>query len=130
MLVLKYKDPSILLFLTPAYPTAVFSGLNIVALRSVILKKKKKKNGGQLDHFGLKMGHRHNFGSAVRVFCKFCTIKRANRQMKVIIMICAKKNCSGQMGRFVPRNGPCDNSGSALTILLNFCRVEQANRYM
>ena len=43
MLVLKYKDPSILLFLTPAYPTAVFSGRNIVALRSVILQKKKKK---------------------------------------------------------------------------------------
>ena len=42
MLVLKYKDPSILLFLTPAYPTAVFSGRNIVALRSVILQKKKK----------------------------------------------------------------------------------------
>ena len=43
MLVLKYKDPSILLFLTPAYPTAVFSGRNIVALRSVTLQKKKKK---------------------------------------------------------------------------------------
>ena len=32
MLVLKYKDPSILLFLTPTYPTAVLSGLRIVAL--------------------------------------------------------------------------------------------------
>ena len=27
LLVLKYYDPSILLFLTPAYPTAVLSGL-------------------------------------------------------------------------------------------------------
>ena len=32
MLVLKYYDPSILLFLTPAYPTAVLSGLKILAL--------------------------------------------------------------------------------------------------
>ena len=32
MLVLKYQDPSILLFLTPTYPTAVFSGLRIVVL--------------------------------------------------------------------------------------------------
>ena len=32
VLVLKYQDPSILLFLTPIYPTAIFSGLRIVAL--------------------------------------------------------------------------------------------------
>ena len=33
MLVLKYEDPSILLFLTPTYPTAVLSsGLRIIAL--------------------------------------------------------------------------------------------------
>ena len=29
---LNYEDPSILLFLTPTYPTAVLSGLKIVAL--------------------------------------------------------------------------------------------------
>ena len=32
VLVLKYQDPSILLFLTPIYPTAIFSSLRIVAL--------------------------------------------------------------------------------------------------
>ena len=30
MLVLKYQDPSILLFLTPTYPTAVLPGFRIV----------------------------------------------------------------------------------------------------
>ena len=32
MLVLKQYDPSILLFLTPNYPTALLPGLRIVAL--------------------------------------------------------------------------------------------------
>ena len=32
MLVLQYQDSSILLFFTPTYPTALLSGLNIVAL--------------------------------------------------------------------------------------------------
>ena len=34
MLALNYWDPSILLFLTPTYPTAVLSGLKIVPLFS------------------------------------------------------------------------------------------------
>ena len=57
MLVLKYKDPSILLFLTPAYPTAVFSGLNIVALRSVIFLKKKKKKAVRIINFQPRNSH-------------------------------------------------------------------------
>ena len=42
MLVLKRKDPSVLLFLDPTYPTALLSGLGIVALfnKLVILQKK------------------------------------------------------------------------------------------
>ena len=51
-----------------------------------------------------KLGHPQNFGLTVRVFCKFCTMKRANKQMKVIILVCIKNFCSGQMGHFVPEN--------------------------
>ena len=81
-----------------------------------------------MDHVGpKKKAHPHNFGSAVRIILKFCTIKGANREMKVIIMVCTKKNCSGQMG---PKMTHPNNSGSALRIFLKFCRMKGSNRYM
>ena len=48
-------------------------------------------------------------------------MKRANRQIKVIIMICTKKNLFGQFW--------AQNSGSALIIFLKFCRMKGSNRY-
>ena len=42
MLVLKFQDPSTLLFLTPTYPTSIFSGLQIVALLNELLFYKKR----------------------------------------------------------------------------------------
>ena len=43
---------------------------------------------------GPKMAHPHNFGSAVRIFLKFCTTKGANN-----------KFLFEEMGHFGPENG-------------------------
>ena len=52
-----------------------------------------------------KMAHPHNSGSAPRIFLKFCTMKRANRQKNLILLVFTKKFCSEQMGHFGPENG-------------------------
>ena len=35
---------------------------------------------------GPKMAHPHNSGSALRIFFKFCTMKRANRHMEILLV--------------------------------------------
>ena len=40
----------------------------------------------------LKMAHPHNSGSTVRIFLKFCVMKRANRQTRVVLMVGTKKS--------------------------------------
>ena len=76
------------------------------------------------------MGHPHNFGSTVRIFCKFCTMKRANKYIKVIILVCIKKNFQDKWAILCPKMAHPDNSGSTLRVLLRFCRIKGANRYM
>ena len=50
-----------------------------------------------------KMVHPHNSGSAVRSL-EFCTMKGANSQMKIILLIFSKKKfCLGQMDHFGPK---------------------------
>ena len=61
-----------------------------------------------MDHFG------KNSGAALIIFLKFCTMKRANRWEKVILMVFTKKICSGEMCHFGPENGTSHNSGLAL----------------
>ena len=39
-----------------------------------------------MDHFG------KNSGTALIIFLKFCTMKRANRWEKIILMVFTKKN--------------------------------------
>ena len=46
---------------------------------------------GQMDHFGPKNGTFSQLWICCKDFFKFCTVKRANRQMEVIIMVCTKK---------------------------------------
>ena len=41
--------------------------------------------------FGLKMACRHNSGSTLRIFLKFCTMKGAKRYMKISLMVFPKK---------------------------------------
>ena len=39
----------------------------------------KKFLFGEMGHFGPKIAHPHNSGSAERIFLKFCTMKGADR---------------------------------------------------
>ena len=63
-------------------------------------KKKKKIAWGKSTIWAPKMTHPHNSGFPVAIFFKFCTMIRANRQMKVIIMVCTKKNLLMTNGPF------------------------------
>ena len=74
-------------------------------MKMILIFSKKLFVWGKWTMLGPKKAHPHNFGSTVRIFLKFCTIKGANREMKVIIMVCTKKICSGQMDYFGPKNG-------------------------
>ena len=60
---------------------------------------------GQIGHFGPKMAHLHNFGSAIRNCCKSCTMKGANRYMGIILMAFPKKFLFGANGPFRTQNG-------------------------
>ena len=40
---------------------------------------------------GLKMAHPHNSGSAQRIFLKFCRMKGANRNMKILLVVFVRK---------------------------------------
>ena len=44
-----------------------------------------------MGHFGTKIAHPDNSGSAGRVFQKFCTIKEGNKKMRIILIIFKKK---------------------------------------
>ena len=91
-------------------------------MKMILIIFEKKLVWGKWTILGPKMAHPHNFGSAVRIFFKFCSMKRVNRKMKVIIMLCSKKNCSGQMGHFGPENGTsynCIRSKNSFKILQN-----------
>ena len=57
-----------------------------------------------MGHFGPKIAHPHNCGTAGRTFLKFCTMKSANRQMIMILKIFKKKHLV-QMDHFGPQNG-------------------------
>ena len=54
----------------------------------------------------LKMAHPHNSGSTVRIFFKFCVMKRANRQTRVVLMVGTKKVLFRTNGHSEPENGP------------------------
>ena len=53
---------------------------------------------------GIKMVRPHNFGSAVRIFLKFCTMKGTKRYIKLILMVFLKKKFwLGLVGHFGPK---------------------------
>ena len=47
--------------------------------------------------FGLKMAHPHNFGLALRVFFKFCTMDGANSAQNLYQWLIRKNSCLGQL---------------------------------
>ena len=53
-----------------------------------------------MGHFGTKIAHPDNSGSAGRVFQKFCTIKEGNKKMRIILIIFKKKSLFGANGSF------------------------------
>ena len=55
--------------------------------------------------FGLKMVCPHNFGSVLKIFEKFFTMKWTKRYMEIILMVFLKKFSFGKMGHFGPKNG-------------------------
>ena len=71
----------------------------------------------------LEMVHPHNFGSALRIFLKFCTMKEAKKYMEIILMVFLKNSHLGQMGYFESKNGLSSklwiNSEDCFEILLN-----------
>ena len=52
-------------------------------MKVIIIVCSKKILGGQWTILGSKMAHPHNSGSAVIIFFKFSTMKRANRQINI-----------------------------------------------
>ena len=71
-----------------------------------------------------KITHLHNSGSAVIILLEFCTIKGANRQMKLILIFLGKWIILG------PKIVHTHNSRSAVRICFRFCTMKRANRLM
>ena len=70
------------------------------------------------------MEHPHNFGSALRMFLKFCTMKATNSYMEVILMVFLKNSHLGQMEHFGPENDAPENFGSTLRIFFEILHNE------
>ena len=47
------------------------------------------------------MAHRHNFGLALTIFLTFWRMKRANRYIKILLVVFQKKFHLGQFGFFL-----------------------------
>ena len=60
---------------------------------------------GKQTILGLKTVFPYIFGSALRIFLKFCTMKDAKRYMEVILMVFSKSLIWRQLGHFGPKNG-------------------------
>ena len=60
-----------------------------------------------------EIAHPHNSGSAGRILLQFCTMKGANRQMRIIVIIFQKK-IGGKWTIFGPKMVHRHNSGSAV----------------
>ena len=56
----------------------------------------------KLASLGPKIAHPLNHGSALRVFFKFCRIKRANRYMKILLIVFREKDSFGAIWSFWP----------------------------
>ena len=49
---------------------------------------------------GPKTAHPYNSGWALRIFLKFCRMKRANRYMKILLVVFREKNSFGAIRSF------------------------------
>ena len=66
----------------------------------------------------------HNFGSALRIFLRFCSMKGVNRYVEFVLTVFVKKKSHlGQMGHFGHASDASSNSGSTPRIFLKFCTM-------
>ena len=69
---------------------------------------------------GPKIAHRHNSGSTERIFLKFCIVKGASREMRMITIIFKKKIV---WGKWITHR---DNSSeSSVRIFLRFAQGKE-----
>ena len=52
----------------------------------------KKIFVGQMDYLVTKRAHPHNSGSTVKIVLQFCTMKKAKRDIDIILTVFLKKN--------------------------------------
>ena len=68
----------------------------------LVVFAKKNFVQGKWAILGPKMAHPHNSELALRIFFKFCTMKGADRYMKILLAVFRGKNHLGQFGLFRP----------------------------
>ena len=68
----------------------------------LIFFSKKILVWGKRTILGPKMEHPHNFGSALRIFFKFCITKGVNKYLKILLVVFEKKFHRGQFVLFTP----------------------------
>ena len=73
---------------------------------------------GQIDHLDSKIVHPHNFGLALRVFLKFCTMDGANSAQNLYQWLIRKNCCLGQLVHLGPS---MSHAASQLWICCNDC---------
>ena len=78
----------------------------------------KKNCSGQMSQFEPENGTSHNSGSALRIFFRFCTMKRADMYMEIMSIAFPKNSSSGQMSHSGPKMVHPHNSGSAAMIFI------------
>ena len=77
------------------------------------------------------MGYADNFGYALKIFLKFCTVKGVKRYMEIILTVFLKKNLIwGKLAILGLKMAHPHNSGSTLRIFLKFCTMKGAKRHM
>ena len=81
---------------------------------------------GERAILGLKLARPHNFGSALKIFCKFSTMKGTKRYMEIILMVFLKKKIviCGKGTILGLKMSRAHNFRSALRIFLKFCTME------
>ena len=66
----------------------------------LIIFSKKILVWGKRTILGPKMEHPHNFGSALRIFFKFCITKGVNKYLKILLVVFREKISSGAICSF------------------------------
>ena len=89
----------------------------------------KKNCSGQMSQFEPENGTSHNSGSALRIFFRFCAMKRADMYMEITSIAFPKNSSSGQMSHSGPKMVHPHNSGSA-AMIVSYCIMRGAKREM